>query len=304
MSNIEDLLQFQEFANVYEELSRMDGKRKMSPTLDEEPDSKRLSLSPVPQDLDNVVLDITNEFLKIKEEPTEDGTIRVKTDLFEQTEIKSEVGEVMSAPPLKIMFPSLLSPEETELMPKFRPGRITGQMAFPPQGWMDGQQKVYSNNMSDCCTHRCQICQKTVTVTGMRNHSRTAHGLPINAYSARFGHYRESMERITWHRCGLCDKDILLDGDEIHKHCNAHRIMMAEYTAMFIVTNSTKNGRKMYDGRSHRNSVPKIPINYNSVKQEPVSLPQMPLAIPSKPGDVFGTIDEIEGILQRLPEKI
>ena len=37
---------------------------------------------------------------------------------------------------------------------------------------------------------------------------------------------REKREEVMWHKCGLYAKVFLLDGDEIHKHCSSHRIMM------------------------------------------------------------------------------
>ena len=59
------------------------------------------------------------------------------------------------------------------------------------------EERTLSNNIAECCTHLCRICGKSVTVKGMRNHTRTFHGFPISAYTAQFGNYREKLEKVT-----------------------------------------------------------------------------------------------------------
>ena len=197
------------------------------------------------------------------------------------------------------------------------------------------EERTLSNNIAECCTHLCRICGKSVTVKGMRNHTRTFHGFPISTYTAQFGNYREKLEKATWHKCGLCAKVFLLDGDEIHKHCNSHRIMMAEYTKMFIVNNynSTRRGRgsrfqpqniklvnmnvnpnanmktielgtktigtirirkESADSKSHAD-LPSV-LNNQALSPGPI--------LPNPPADVFGTINEIENILAKLPDTL
>ena len=80
----------------------------------------------------------------------------------------------------------------------------------------------------------------TVVSTSARSHTRTSHRLTIKEYVKQFGNYREQLHTVTWHSCGLCQKEILLDGDEIHKHCRAHGVTMAEYSNLFIVSNGKK----------------------------------------------------------------
>ena len=104
--------------------------------------------------------------------------------------------------------------------------------------------RVYSNDMSDACKHKCHICGKLITLTTMRAHTKNNHGLAIKEYMEQFGNYREQMAREVYHQCKLCGEDILLDGDELHKHCNKHRIRMKEYTAQFISLVTDFRGRK------------------------------------------------------------
>merc|ERR1719184_196449 len=95
--------------------------------------------------------------------------------------------------------------------------------------------KVFSNDMADCCTHRCRVCGRETTLTSMRAHTKTHHGMNIKEYTDMYGDYRTQMAREVYHKCGLCGEELLLDGDELHKHCNRHRIRMKEYTAEFVV---------------------------------------------------------------------
>ena len=94
--------------------------------------------------------------------------------------------------------------------------------------------RVFSNDMSNACTHKCCICGKLVTLTGMRAHTKCYHDMPIKDYIEKYGNYRTQLAKVFYHKCGLCQEEILLDGDELHKHCNRHKILMKDYTAQFI----------------------------------------------------------------------
>ena len=215
-----DFLQFQEFANVFEELSRGE-KRKTSPTKsDEESPTSKIKSEPI--SLQENVFN-TAEFEK-SSIAFENESIMIKSEL-------SLSDFTLDLKNLKIP-PLPLPPLGFNIQPS-PPNDLGG---INPHNIPESERQL-SNSMSDCCTHLCRICGKSVTVTGMRNHTRTTHGVPILAYTAQFGNYREQLEKVMWHRCGLCAKVFVLDGDEIHKHCNSHRIMMAEYTKMFIVNN-------------------------------------------------------------------
>ena len=327
---MQDFLQYQEFANVFDELCREDAKkRKNSPLKDDDdlsPQSKRILIKPEPVSLDESV------YSPLLSRATE--SLRIKPDFA----LKANPVSVETSQPRNIMEPELSSASTSS---SGSGGDLGGVNPYS-----DPRPRRYSSNMADCCTHRCRICSKSVTVTGMRNHSRTAHGVPIQAYNQRFGRYRDQMETVTWHKCGLCDKEILLDGDEIHKHTNQHRIMMAEYNAMFIVNNQSSGRRAapaLAPGRPNmlrpspagrRGAMANI-IDFNSLNADvkpfnlnqlnfsrdvKPDLPSLPFAakplgftkapVPgpplprTKPVDVFGTIDQIESILGRMPDNV
>ena len=326
-----DFLQFQEFANVFDELSRGE-KRKTSPTKsdDESPTSK---IKSEPLSLQENVFQpapfaFENESIMIKSEPSgSDFTLDLKN---------------LKIPPLPPLGSNIPPSDLVSINPHEIPE----------------SERQFSNSMGDCCTHLCRICGKSVTVTGMRNHTRTSHGIPIHAYASQFGNYREQLEKVMWHRCGLCAKVFLLDGDEIHKHCNSHRILQSEYTKKFIVHNYVSSRRKGYVSNKQNfklvnmntqntNSnfdiktldlgvskmIGTIKIKKESIQQADVkpnyrilnslpkaasagppgppgpTTPPAPPRVPGPPGpppqaDVFGTINEIEDILAKLPDSL
>ena len=106
------------------------------------------------------------------------------------------------------------------------------------------EEKMFSNDMADSCTHQCRMCHRLVSLTSLRSHTRSSHHITIKEYMEKFGNYREQLHTVTWHKCGLCAKEFLLDGDEIHKHCRTHGMTMAEYSNLFIVS-------KALDSRQH-----------------------------------------------------
>ena len=96
------------------------------------------------------------------------------------------------------------------------------------------EEKRFSNDMTDSCCHQCRMCDRLVTLTSLRSHTRASHHVTIKEYVEQFGNYREQLHTVTWHKCGVCNKEILLDGDEIHKHCKVHGLTMAEYSNLYI----------------------------------------------------------------------
>ena len=141
-------------------------------------------------------------------------------------------------------------------------------------------EKRLSNDMADCCVHQCRLCDKLVSLTSLRSHTRTSHRLNIKDYVKQFGNYREQLHTVTWHSCGLCQKEILLDGDEIHKHCRAHGVTMAEYSNLFIVS----NGKKFASASKQ----------FGSPLSSQVPFPK------KKVTGLFNTIEAIENILDSL----
>merc|ERR1719219_1918282 len=99
------------------------------------------------------------------------------------------------------------------------------------------KEKRFSNDMADCCLHQCRMCDRLVSLTSLRSHTRASHHVTIKEYAEQFGDYRQQLHTVTWHSCGFCQKEILLDGDEIHKHCRTHGVTMAEYSNLFLGSN-------------------------------------------------------------------
>ena len=105
--------------------------------------------------------------------------------------------------------------------------------------------KVFSNDMKDCCKHKCRLCNKTYTLTAMRGHCKTFHHMSIKEYQHRYGNVRDMIELVMWHRCTLCNGEFLLDSDEIHKHANIkHNMSLREYTQKFLVLKNRGYVRK------------------------------------------------------------
>ena len=96
--------------------------------------------------------------------------------------------------------------------------------------------KMFSNDMKDCCKHKCRLCNKIYTLTAMRGHCKMIHQMSIKEYQHKHGNVRDMIEVVMWHRCILCKADFLLDSDEIHKHANLrHKMSLREYTQQFLV---------------------------------------------------------------------
>ena len=139
-----------------------------------------------------------------------------------------------SISPISQNFETLLQPILTpefrnEIYPKFR------RQSPHDKSKLVGP-KIYSNDMKDCCKHRCRICHKVYTLTAMRGHSKMIHQMSIKEYQFRHGNVRDMIEVVMWHRCQICNNEFLLDSDEIHKHANIrHRMSLREYTQKFLV---------------------------------------------------------------------
>ena len=146
-----------------------------------------------------------------------------------------------------------------------------------------GNLRVYSNEMSDCCTHMCRVCEKLVSLTGMRSHTKNSHLMPIGEYIETYGNYRTQLAREVYHKCGLCQEELLLDGDEIHTHSKRHKIMMKDYTAKFI----TKEHQK------RRKVIENIKVEEKVVREKSTKIQKI---VPKERG-VWDTIQAIENFL-------
>ena len=140
------------------------------------------------------------------------------------------------------------------------------------------KHRKYSNNMADCCTHKCHICGKLIALTTMRAHTKRDHNLAIKLYIEKYGNFRTQLAKVVYHKCGVCKEEMLLDGDELHKHCNRHKIKMKEYTAKFLRTASQTGWAKI-----------KVKI--------PEDLKSQPEVLKSKP-EVWIILDILDNLLR------
>ena len=133
----------------------------------------------------------------------------------------------------------ILTPEfRSEIYPKFR------RQSPHDKSKLLGP-KVFSNDMKDCCKHRCRLCNKVYTLTAMRGHCKMIHQMSIKEYQFRHGNVRDMIEVVMWHRCQICNNEFLLDSDEIHKHANIrHRMSLREYTQKFLVLKNRGYARR------------------------------------------------------------
>ena len=116
--------------------------------------------------------------------------------------------------------------------------------------------RVYSDDLSDCCKHRCEICQKEYGTTAMRCHTKLTHGLSISLYQAKYGNIKNNMTSVVWHKCKLCPEEILLDSDEIHRHATSrHQISLKEYSSRY-----TKSAQKGGWTRKRKSPPPPAPL--------------------------------------------
>ena len=60
--------------------------------------------------------------------------------------------------------------------------------------------------MKDAVKTRCWLCGLAVSLTTMRGHTKSAHGLSIAEYKERFGNHRTQIIQRILHSCGLCQQ--------------------------------------------------------------------------------------------------
>ena len=73
----------------------------------------------------------------------------------------------------------------------------------------------------------CQLCDKEVSLTGLRVHTKSKHKMPIKNYKHKFGK-PVPVEEI-FHECKICRNDLYLDSDFIAHHLKTHSITHREY---------------------------------------------------------------------------
>ena len=95
---------------------------------------------------------------------------------------------------------------------------------------------LISNDLADYMLVECRICQALKPKTRLREHTKSAHGISITEYKARFGEL-EPIEPV-FHRCGICEKKIFLDNDAVAVHLKSlghPRITHKDYNEAFMV---------------------------------------------------------------------
>lgn len=129
--------------------------------------------------------------------------------------------------------------------------------------------KIFSNDMKDCCKHKCRLCNKLYTLTAMRGHCKMFHQMSIKEYQYRYGNVRDMIEQVMWHRCTLCTAEFLLDSDEIHKHANIrHKMSLREFTQKFLVLKNRGYVRKSEPLRTDLSQSAQQKMSAVEVKQE------------------------------------
>ena len=62
----------------------------------------------------------------------------------------------------------------------------------------------FSSSMKDAVKTLCKVCGQAVTLTTMRGHTKSAHGMSIAEYKDKYGNHRSQIIERILHRCGLC----------------------------------------------------------------------------------------------------
>jgi len=95
-----------------------------------------------------------------------------------------------------------------------------------------------SDDLADSVKTVCQICQATVTLTGMRSHTMLKHEIQITKYKELYGPFK-IIEHI-FHKCHLCGKIMLLDCDAMGGHIKGtHKMKEKDYKMRFMTYPST-----------------------------------------------------------------
>ena len=103
---------------------------------------------------------------------------------------------------------------------------------------------LISNDLADYMLVECRICQALKPKTRLREHTKSAHGISITEYKARFGEL-EPIEPV-FHRCGICEKKIFLDNDAVAVHLKSlghPRITHKDYNEAFMVDTRSSTRR-------------------------------------------------------------
>ena len=103
---------------------------------------------------------------------------------------------------------------------------------------------LISNDLADYMLVECRICQTLKPKTRLREHTKSAHGVSITEYKARFGEL-EPIEPV-FHRCGICEKKIFLDNDAVAVHLKSlghPRITHKDYNEAFMVDTRSSTRR-------------------------------------------------------------
>ena len=116
---------------------------------------------------------------------------------------------------------------------------------------------LISNDLADYMLVECRICQALKPKTRLREHTKSAHGIPITEYKARFGEL-EPIEPV-FHRCGICEKKIFLDNDAVAVHLKSlghPRITHKDYNEAFMV--DTRSSTRQFTTAQSNTDKPRL----------------------------------------------
>ena len=95
--------------------------------------------------------------------------------------------------------------------------------------------KVFSNNVRKSCKTFCCVCNKVVTLSGMRKHVKTWHQMTFTAYKELYGNPRMQIIQIVYHKCAFCQSSILFNTDDMSKHMKKkHQTSYKEYIYRYM----------------------------------------------------------------------
>ena len=122
--------------------------------------------------------------------------------------------------------------------------KITKQMKniFADQRKKSVQQNKevrFSNELEDSCRTLCKVCNASIILSKLEQHTRTKHSMTSSEY--KIIHGKPVIESLIFHKCGLCSFVLLLDSDFISQHLKTfHQITQKHYNSTYM----QKRGKK------------------------------------------------------------
>jgi len=113
----------------------------------------------------------------------------------------------------------------------------------------DQENCKFSDDLADSVRTLCQICEASVTLTGMRSHTMLKHKLQITKYKELHGPF-EIIEHV-YHKCHICDKILLLDSDAMGAHIKGiHKMKEKLYKEQFMINSNQLSKAESSSGKT------------------------------------------------------